>query len=154
MPTKWYWVIHGRLTSERKAYTSHRHSSITRPLPAAPALKHQAPCLMHEHSTGSERVDALGLPAVEVIICMITRDFSVISNDVTGVSLSLSLSLSQKSLTHNIGSASALPIILLVQLPTTTNSTVDTHTCLDLGLVVGVCCGSLSFVLLWFSQTS
>ena len=32
-------------------------------------------------------------------------------NDVTGVSLSLSLSLSQKSLTHNIGSASALPII-------------------------------------------
>ena len=111
MPTKWYWVIHGRLTSERKAYTSHRHSSITRPLPAAPALKHQAPCLMHEHSTGSERVDALGLPAVEVIICMITRDFSVISNDVTGVSLSLSLSLSQKSLTHNIGSASALPII-------------------------------------------
>ena len=44
---------------------------------------------------------------------MITRDFSVISIDVTGVSLSLSLSLydSQKSLTHNIGSASALPII-------------------------------------------
>ena len=35
-------------------------------------------------------------------------------NDVTGVSLSLSLSLSQKSLTHNIGSASALPIILHV----------------------------------------
>ena len=35
MPTKWYWVIHGRLTSERKAYTSHCHSSITRPLPAA-----------------------------------------------------------------------------------------------------------------------
>ena len=31
-------------------------------------------------------------------------------NDVTGVSLSLYLS--QKSLTHNIGSASALPIIL------------------------------------------
>ena len=65
---------------------------------------------MHEHSTGSERVDALGRRAVEVIICMITRDFSVISNDVTGVSLSLSLS--QKSLTHNIGSASALPIII------------------------------------------
>ena len=54
---------------------------------------------------------------------MITRDFSVISIDVTGVSLSLSLSLSlyyyyyyyyyysQKSLTHNIESASALPII-------------------------------------------
>ena len=37
-------------------------------------------------------------------------------NDVTGVSLSLSLSLSQKSLTHNIGSASALPIISLQKL--------------------------------------
>ena len=67
---------------------------ITRPLPAARALKHQAPCLIHEHSTGSDRVDALGLRAVGVIICMITRDFSVISIDVTGVSLSLSLSLS------------------------------------------------------------
>ena len=42
---------------------------------------------------------------------MITRDFSVISNDVTGVSLSLSLYYSQKSLTHNIGNASAFPII-------------------------------------------
>ena len=91
---------------------------ITRPLPAARALKHQAPCLIHEHSTGSERVDALGR-AVEAIICMITRDFSVISIDVTGVSLSLSLSLSlsQKSLTHNIGSASALPIITLETRP-------------------------------------
>ena len=47
---------------------------------------------------------------------MITRDFSVISNDVTGVSLSLYYYYyyyySQKSLTHNIGSASALSIIL------------------------------------------
>ena len=62
----------------------------------------------------SERVDALGLRAVEVIICMITRDFSVISmTSQASLSLSLSLSLSQlqKSLTHNIGSASALPII-------------------------------------------
>ena len=74
-----------------------------------------------EHSTGSERVEAFGGHAVEVIICMITRDFSVISIDVTSVSLSLSLSLSlyfsQKSLTHNIGSASALPIILKNQEP-------------------------------------
>ena len=38
--------------------------------------------------------------AVEVIICMITRDFSVISIDVTGVSLSLSLSLSLSTTTH------------------------------------------------------
>ena len=102
MPTKWFWVMHGRLTRERKAYTSHRHSSITRPLPAARALKHQAPCLIHvhEHSISSERVDALGLRAVEVIICMITRDFSVISIDVTGVSLSLSLSLPLTKVTH------------------------------------------------------
>ena len=40
----------------------------------------------------SERVDALGLRAVEVIICMITRDFSVISMT-SQASLSLSLSL-------------------------------------------------------------
>ena len=46
------------------------------------------------HSTGSERVDSKGQRAVEVIICMITRDFSVISIDVTGISLSLSISLS------------------------------------------------------------
>ena len=57
---------------------------------------------MHEHSTGSERVDALGRRrrAVEVIICMITRDFSVISNDVTGVSLSLSPSHKSHSRTR------------------------------------------------------
>ena len=100
MSTKWYWVNHGRLTSERKAYTSHLHSSITRPSPAARALKHQAACLIHEQSTGSERVDAFGLRAVEVIICMITRDFSVISIDITGVSLSLSLSLPLTKVTH------------------------------------------------------
>ena len=35
-------------------------------------------------------------------------------DDVTGVSLSLSLYYSQKSLTHNIGSASALPIIIKI----------------------------------------
>ena len=49
-------------------------------------------CNMHDHSRFQRDID-----------------------DVTGVSLSLSLSLSlgysQKSLTHNIGSASALPII-------------------------------------------
>ena len=47
-----------------------------------------------KRSTGSEseRVDALGLRAVEVIICMITRDLSVISMT-SQASLSLSLSL-------------------------------------------------------------
>ena len=49
-------------------------------------------------SIGSERVDALGLRAVEVIICMITRDFSVISmTSQASLSLSLSLSPSHKS---------------------------------------------------------
>ena len=110
---KWYWVIHGRLTSERKIHFTLpivTHQSLD------PAARSFRECLYNhalEHSTGSERVDAFGRRAVEVIICMITRDFSVISIDVRGVSLSLSLSLSlsQKSLTHNIGSASALPII-------------------------------------------
>ena len=58
--------------------------------------------VMHfEHSTaaaGSERVDAyayaLGQRAVEVIICMITRDFSVISMT-SQASLSLSLLLTK-----------------------------------------------------------
>ena len=56
--------------------------------------------------------------AVEVIICMITRDIKMILTDVTRVSLSLSLPLSlslyyysQKSLTHNIPGASAPGII-------------------------------------------
>ena len=43
-----------------------------------------------ESSTGSERVDALGLRAYEVIICMITHNFSVISMT-SQASLSLSL---------------------------------------------------------------
>ena len=91
----------------------HRHSANTRPCCSSAQAPSSLSTSLHalKHSTGSERVDALGRRAVEVIICTITRDFSVISNDVTGVSLSLSLSLSQKSLTHNIGSASALPII-------------------------------------------
>ena len=79
---KWYWVNHGRLTSERQAHqrmqslpsATHRHSSITRPCCSSA----QAPSFSRSRR------------AVEVIICMITRDFSVISIDVTGVSLSLS----------------------------------------------------------------
>ena len=49
----------------------------------------------------SERVDALGLRVVEVIICMITRDFSVISMT-SQASLSLSLSPSHKSHSRTI----------------------------------------------------
>ena len=45
-------------------------------------------------SIDSERVDALGLRAVEVIICMITRDISVISMT-SQASLSLSLPLTK-----------------------------------------------------------
>ena len=104
MPTKCCWVIHGSLTSERKASTSPlsfiNHSTLL----LNRALKRQAPCLYNtctskfERSTGSEseRVDALGLRAVEVIICMITRDFSVISMT-SQASLSLSLSTCHKS---------------------------------------------------------
>ena len=87
----------------------HRRSSITRP--CCSIERSSAKLLVFtctskfERSTGSERVDALGLRAVEVIICMITRDFSVISMT-SQASLSLSLSgrlyLSQKSLTLGI----------------------------------------------------
>ena len=176
---KWYWVNHGRLTSERKASSTRNGTGKSR-------QAHQR-TIMHsntrqaannhalEHSTGSERVDAFGLRemvlgksrqahqrtagspanakltfrypsslinhstlllersrakllvfyastrsrrAVEVIICMITRDFSVISIDVTGVSLSLSTTHKSHSRTiiilcYIIGNASAFPIILM-----------------------------------------
>ena len=113
MPTKCSWAIHGSLTSERKASTSPssfiNHSILLSAQAPSSVLVFTLTCTSKfEHS---ERVDALDLRAVEVIICMITRDFSVISMT-SQASLSLSLSLSQKSLTHNIGSASALPIIL------------------------------------------
>ena len=136
---KWYWVNHGRLTSERQAhqrtagspanakltfrYPSSliNHSTLLLERSSAKLLVFYAgsPANNHalEHSTGSAKLlvfyASRSRRAVEVIICMITRDFSVISIDVTGVSLSLSLSLyySQKSLTHNIGNASAFPII-------------------------------------------
>ena len=98
MPTKCCSVIHSRLTSERKA----SHSSITRPCCSSAQAPSSLSLHAHalEHSTLSRQAQnastcsLLGRRDVEVIICMITRDFSVISNDVTGVSLSLSLSLS------------------------------------------------------------
>ena len=86
---------YGRLTSERKASPSDRHSSITRPCCSSAQAPSSLSFYALEHSTGSERVDALGRHAVEVMICMITRDLSVISIDVTGVSLSLSLLLTK-----------------------------------------------------------
>ena len=86
---------------------------------------------MHGHSTGSERVDALGrLGGSGIFIPLPPRstrrrgnhmhDHTRFQCDIEWrhrrLSLSLSLSLSQKSLTHNIGSASALPIIRLCAL--------------------------------------
>ena len=105
MPTICRWVINGRLTSERKASTSPSSFINHSTLLLDRALKRQAPCLYclymnFEHSqTGSERVDAWGQRAVEVIICMLTRDFSVISMT-SQASLSLSLSLPLTKVTH------------------------------------------------------
>ena len=113
MPTKCCWVIHGSLTSERKAFTS-PSSFITH---STLLLKRQAPCLyMHFEVRALDRLRVRTRRRVGS-----TRrrgnhmhDHSRFQRDiidVTGVSLSLSLYLSQKSLMHNIGSASALPII-------------------------------------------
>ena len=128
MPTKCCRVIHDRLTSERKASTSPpsfiNHSTLLpRSSARAPsslschALRALDSCrLKTRRRVGSAR------RAVEVIICMITRDLSVISMT-SQASLSLSLYYSQKSLTHNIGSASALPIITLLKGAFNTNKT-------------------------------
>ena len=105
MPKKCCWVIHGSLTCERKACTSPSSFINHSTLLLNRALKRQAPCLyMHCEvraldrlrlsDSESERGDALGLRAVEVIICMITRDFSVISMT-SQASLSLSLPLTK-----------------------------------------------------------
>ena len=83
-----------------KLLLPHRRLSITRSCcsierSSAKLLVFSCTCTSKfERSTGSERVDALGLRAVEVIICMITRDFSVISMTSQA---SLSLSTSHKS---------------------------------------------------------
>ena len=108
---------HGRLTSERQA---HQRTQSLLPDPAARELKRQDVHVINMNDLERERcrgerrrpaccssaqaprrakllvfyASTRSRRAVEVIICMITRDFSVISIDVTGVSLSLSLSLS------------------------------------------------------------
>ena len=53
MSTKWYWVIHGMLTSEHKASTLHFPIVIQQTLdPAARALKRQVPCRrLYMHSS-------------------------------------------------------------------------------------------------------
>ena len=113
MPTKCCWVIHGSLTSERKASTSPssfiNHSTLL--LPSAKLLVFT--CMHFE----VRALDRLRVRTRRRVGSTRRRGnhmhdhsrFQRDINDVTGVSLSLSLS--QKSLTHNIGSASALPII-------------------------------------------
>ena len=121
MPTKCCWVIHGRLTSERKASTSPSSSINHSTLLLDRALKRQAPSLSLHALWALDRLRTRRLVHVGSTRrrgnhmhdhSRFQRDI----DDVTGISLSLSLSLSlyyysQKSLTHNIGSASALPII-------------------------------------------
>ena len=119
MPTKCCWVIHGSLTSERKASTSPSSFINHSTLPLNRALKRQAPCLyMHFEVRALDRLRVrtrrrVGSTRRRGNHMQDHSRFQRDINDVTGVSLSLSLSLylSQKSLTHNIGSASALPII-------------------------------------------
>ena len=116
MPTKCCWVIHGSLTSERKASTSPSSFINHSTLLLNRALKRQAPCLvMHFEVRALDRLRGRARRRVGSTRrrgnhmhdhSRFQRDI----NDVTGVSLSLYLS--QKSLTHNIGSASALPIII------------------------------------------
>ena len=110
MPTKCCWVIHGSLTSERKASTSPssfiNHSTLL--LPSAKLLvftcmHFEVRALDRLRVRTRRRVGRRGNHMHDH--SRFQRDI----NDVTGVSLSLSFS--QKSLTHNIGSASALPII-------------------------------------------
>ena len=117
MPTKCCWVIHGSLTSERKASTSTSPSSLIdhSTLLLNRALKRQVPCLyMHFEVRALDRLRVrtrrrVGSTRRRGNHMHDHSRFQRDINDVTGVSLSLYLS--QKSLTHNIGSASALPII-------------------------------------------
>ena len=116
MPTKCCRVIHGSLTSERKASTSPSSFINHSTLLLNRALKRQAPCLyMHFEVRALDRLRTrrrVGSTRRRGNHMHDHSRFQRDINDVTGVSLSLSLSLSlsQKSLTHNIGSASALPI--------------------------------------------
>ena len=117
LPTKCFWVILGRLTSERKTYTSRSSFSI------GPPLKRQAPCLYmllwisllqsafwHQRAHSSTWVDLLAIQQITQSAqaqIQLERDASTRGqgnhmhdhswiqldiDDVTGISLSLSLS--------------------------------------------------------------
>ena len=102
--------------SHQRTQSFHFPIVIHQSLDPAARSSAQAPISLFLHALRAldrlrtRRLVGPGRRAVEVIICMITRDFRVISMT-SQASLSRSLYYSQKSLTHNIGSASTLPII-------------------------------------------
>ena len=101
MPTKCCWVIHGSLTSERKASTSPlsfiNHSTLL----LNRALKRQTPCLLRYMHFEVRALDRLRVRTRRRVGSTRRRGnhvhdhsrFQRDINDVTGVSLSLSLSL-------------------------------------------------------------
>ena len=116
MPTECCWVIHGSLTSERKASTSPSSFINHSTLLLNRAFKRQAPCLYNMHFE-VRALDRLRVRTRRRVGSTRRRgnhmhDHSRFQRDIIHVTgVSLSLYLAQKSLTHNIGSASALPII-------------------------------------------
>ena len=114
MPTKWYLVIHGRLTSERSSlhfpssFMIINHSTIaccsSVQTPNSLSNTWTLDRLRTRRRVGSTRRRGNHMH----VHSRFQRDIDWRHRR---LSLSLSLSLSQKSLTHNIGSASALPII-------------------------------------------
>ena len=93
MPTKCCWVVHGRLTSERKASPS-RSSFINHSTLLLEGSSAKLPGLyMHSRTRQAQNASTRRVDAPSrYIICMITRDFSVISMT-SQASLSLSLLL-------------------------------------------------------------
>ena len=85
MPVKCCWVIHGSWQADqrkRKVPLPHRHSSITRPsvlLLDRALMRQLLVCSCNRALDRLRTRRRVGLRAVEVIICMITLDFSVIS---------------------------------------------------------------------------
>ena len=98
MPTKCCWVIHGSLTSERKASTSPSSFINHSTLLLNRALKRQAPCFyMHFEVRTLDRLGTrrrVGSTRRRGNHMHDHSRFQRDINDVTGVSLSLSLSLS------------------------------------------------------------
>ena len=115
--TKCSWVIHGRLTSERKASPAMpdrhtrfiNHSTLLLERSSAKLLGFT--CTVHSSTRQAKKAS---MRRVDARWGNYMHDHSRFQRDIDWRHrrLSLSLYLSQKSLTHNIGSASALPIIV------------------------------------------